>query len=171
MMIFKHIYALWSGEFKNYELFLCLKYYFKLPRKKNLLLIIREFIILYAHWKVFPAPYFQHAMFLKESQLSLADMKKFIPARSWLKIADTSMQYKIICDDKALFYDLAVYYGFSQPKMIFKFHNNTFFDEKNNRIAESDVDAIISNQPYEKILIKDSMGDSGKNIFMFFKTK
>lgn len=155
---------LFNGQYKKYDIYRCLEFYFKTPGKKQLGVTIKELVQLTIHWKNFPYQYFQFEMFLNSCDFTLQEMKNYISNRQWFNVIDASMTYSILCDDKALFSDLLRSNNLPQPKLLLKYRKGTFLNHRNELLTTFDVNEIISSQQCKRIFVKDALGFIGSNI-------
>lgn len=133
--------------------------------------IKREMKALHAYWGCYPYQYYRHHMYRSDCTLSLAEMKKYVPKffLTNLFFPLSSKEYDILCSDKLLTYALLAAYEVPQPRFLFCYDNNTFFNRHNDPISPAEVDALIAASTAEKLFAKTRFGSEGKGIFVFSK--
>jgi hypothetical protein len=101
----------------------------------------------------------------------MEEMKKYVPLFFLNNVFFplSFKEYGILCEDKLLTNALLKTYNISQPKMLFCFDNQQFFDVHNNPISPAEVDSIINASTADKLFVKARFGSEGKGIFIFSK--
>jgi hypothetical protein len=161
--------SFFKGTYKKKPLYHCLRFYFRTPGKKGFFTQIKEMATLAIHWEEFPYPYFEIAMFKQDCELTLDQMKKFVPQTIFDREVQKSHEYRPILENKSLFADLMEYYQIPQPELICKFFGGRFYDKQNKMLAQKQIDKLISELEYEKIFLKPTFGASGEGILCFVK--
>lgn len=158
-----------NERFKKQGKVIRIKYYLFAKKQKNIFIQLYELCLLAVHWQQIPYPYFQHAMFLKSCNLSIKEMKLYIPTKEIKKIH--TADYAIISQDKALFSDLMSYYDLPQAQVIFKYKNGIFLDTKNKIISINVVNDLLEQQQCKNIFVKDTLGECGRGIFVYKRNR
>lgn len=170
LLAFKVLFqAFLKGTYRKKPLYHCLRFYFRTAGKKGLFTQIKEFAVLATHWEEFPYPYFEIAMFEKNCELTLEQMKKFVPQTIFDKEVRKNLSHRFITENKSLFSDLMAYYRISQPELIYKFIGGIFYDRENRTLSQGQTDKLILKLQYKKVFLKPVFGASGDGIMCFEK--
>jgi hypothetical protein len=96
-------------------------------------------------------------------------MKKYVPYffLTQLFFPLSYKEYHVLTEDKLLSNTLFKAYETLQPKMLFGFDNNSFYDDTNTPVSNAQVDAIIKTSTAAKLFIKPRFGLGGKGITVF----
>ena len=152
-----------SAFFKGFHFYKSVKN----VRKKSYLVVLKEVRSQYYHWgEVFPDTYFRFGMFL-ENCTDQRRMLSFIPREAYYRYAkDDDPRYHVLIDDKILFHDIMMHYGFPVPQRFFIFRNNEF-RSGNQLLTDEQVDSIISSVNDERIFVKRYTGGCASEISIF----
>lgn len=133
--------------------------------------IKQEQAILQKHWGCKPLQYYYYSFYRKDCVLTIEEMKKYLPDyfAYYLFFPRISKDYSIVCEDKGLSYATLKGYNIAQPRMIFRFDFDQFYDEYNGYITSTKVNEIINESKANKIFVKPIMGTGGKGIYVFNK--
>lgn len=167
-----HLKNILSGNFKEYKFYKSVHFYFSSKEeKKSFITVAYDVIRLSLHWKCFAYHYFQYEFFLKSNHIKYEEMLSYLPNQKWEnQILTQSKRYVILCEDKALFQDIATYYDLPMPELVFRFEKGTFYDFRNNLVEKTDVRHLIERQNSPKIFVKGYYGLHGVGISVFKKT-
>jgi hypothetical protein len=132
-------------------------------------LIRQEMKALQNYWDCFPYQYYRFDMYRNDCTLSIEEMKKYVPYYFSYNLffPISAKEYEVLCDDKLLTYAMLKTYNTLQPKMLFGFDNNSFYDDTNTPVSNVQVDAIIKASTAAKLFIKPRFGLGGKGIAVF----
>jgi hypothetical protein len=121
------------------------------------------------YWDCFPFQYYHFDFYRNDCTLSLEEMKKYVPYYFSYNLffPVSAKEYEVLCDDKLLTYAMLKTYNILQPKMLFGFDNNSFYDDTNTPVSNAQVDAIIKASTAAKLFIKPRFGLGGKGIVVF----
>src|SRR5690349_12439013 len=141
----------------------------KYPDKKPAAQIAREMNALQKYWNCYPFQYYQFDLYRRDCTLSLEEMKKYVPKffLNNLFFPLSFKDYGIVCEDKLLTYALLKAYEVPQPRLLFCYDHNTFYDGENNPISPTAIDNLIKHSKAEKLFVKARFGSEGKGIFVF----
>ena len=132
-------------------------------------LIRQEMKALQNYWDCFPYQYYRFDMYRNDCTLSIEEMKKYVPYYFSYNLffPISAKEYEVLCDDKLLTYAMLKTYNTLQPKMLFGFDSNSFYDDTNTPVSNVQVDAIIKASTAAKLFIKPRFGLGGKGIAVF----
>jgi hypothetical protein len=173
----KRLYYLWkkSSEKKVRKLYDRVNYKEDIERfnasedRKPQSLIRQEMKALQNYWDCFPYQYYRFDMYRNDCTLSIEEMKKYVPYffLNQLFFPLSYKDYHVLTEDKLLSSTLLKAYETLQPKMLFGFDNNSFYDDTNTPVSNVQVDAIIKTSTAAKLFIKPRFGLGGKGIAVF----
>jgi hypothetical protein len=129
----------------------------------------QEMKALQKYWGCYPFQYYRFDLYRSDCTMAMEEMKKYVPLffLNNLFFPLSFKEYGIVCEDKLLTYALLKAYEVPQPRLLFCYDHNTFYDAQNNPIAAAAVDALITASPAEKLFAKARFGSEGKGIFIF----
>ncbi len=121
------------------------------------------------YWGCYPYQYYRFDLYLKECTLSVEEMKNYVPLY-FLNNLFFPLSYKdyvILSFDKLMNYVLLKAYDAPQPRFVFGFDHQTFYDGANNPISNEEVDRLINASGAAKLFVKPRFGSEGKGIEIF----
>ena len=132
-------------------------------------LMKREMKVLQQYWGCFPFQYYRFDFYKRSCLLSTEEMKKYVPLYflHHLYFPHSYKEYGVLCEDKLLTYALLKSYDVPQPKLLFCYDHNTFFDASNNSISAAEADALIESSKVSTLFVKPRFGSEGKGITIF----
>src|SRR5215203_1861411 len=139
--------------------------------KKPAAQIKREMKALRHYWNCYPYQYYRYDFYRADCSLSLEEMKKYVPHFFIMSLYFplSYKEYGVLCEDKLLTYATLKAYDVPQPKLLFCFDHNTFFDSANNPVSNEVLDTLIKTSTAEKVFIKPRFGLGGRGIDVFNK--
>ncbi len=131
-----------------------------------------EMAALQKYWNCFPFQYYRFDMYRKDCTLLLEEMKKYVPHYFLFNLFYplSFKDYGIVCEDKLLSYALLKAYELKQPKLLFCFDTNSFFDAENTPVSTEQIGKLLHDSTAEKLFVKPRFGVGGKGIFIFKRT-
>jgi hypothetical protein len=137
--------------------------------KKPASQIKQEMKALHNYWDCFPYQYYRFDFYKKECALTVEEMKTYVPHFFIMSLyfPHSYKEYGVVCEDKLLTYALLKAYAIPQPKLLFCFDHNTFFDGANNPISTTALNALIRTSTAAKLFVKPRFGLGGRGIAVF----
>ncbi len=131
-----------------------------------------EMAALQKYWGSYPYQYYRFDLYLKSCTLPVAEMKNYVPLYFFnnLFFPLSYKDYVILSFDKLMNYALLKAYEAPQPRFVFGFDHQTFFDGADNPVSNSEVDVLINNSGAAKLFVKPRFGSEGKGIEIFKKS-
>ena len=132
-------------------------------------LVKREMKALQAFWDCYPYQYYRYDFFRNDCTLSIEEMKTYVPHFFIMSLyfPHSYKEYGVLCEDKLLTYATLKAFQVAQPKMLFGYDNNTFFDNANNPLSATELEALINSCPAKKLFLKPRFGLGGRGILVF----
>jgi hypothetical protein len=129
----------------------------------------QEIKALHRYWGCYPFQYYRFDFYKADCPLSVQEMKKYVPFffLHHLYFPHSYKEYGVLCEDKLLTYATLKAYEVPQPKLLFCFDHNTFFDSANNPVAPAEVNAVIAASAAATLFVKPRFGSEGKGISIF----
>ena len=143
----------------------------KCTHKKPAARIRQEMKALQQYWGCFPYQYYRYDFFKKDCTLTIEEMKTYVPHFFIMSLyfPHSYKEYGVLCEDKLMTYATLKAYGVSQPKLLFCYDHNRFFDAANNPLTDIELDAVLQTSSADKLFIKPRFGLGGKGITVFNK--
>ena len=137
--------------------------------KKGGAQIKREMKALHQYWDCFPYQYYRYDFYRNDCTLTLEEMKLYVPHFFIMSLFFplSYKEYGVLCEDKLLTYATLKAYEIPQPKMLFGYDHESFFDASNNPISASTTNETIDNCAAAKLFVKPRFGLGGKGITVF----
>jgi hypothetical protein len=131
----------------------------------------RELNTLHRYWGCYPFQYYRFDFYKQDCPLTVEEMKKYVPLffLHYLYFPLSYKDYGMLCEDKLLTYAMLKAYDVPQPRLLFCFDHNMFFDSNNNPISQTEADALINASPTNTLFVKPRFGSEGKGIAIFNK--
>jgi hypothetical protein len=131
----------------------------------------QEMKALQKYWRCYPYQYYRFDLYRNDCALSLEEMKTYVPLffLNNLFFPLSYKEYGVLCEDKLLTYALLKAYDVPQPRLLFCFDNNTFFDAHNNPVSTTAADQLLHGATAPRLFVKARFGSEGKGIFIFTK--
>jgi hypothetical protein len=175
----KRLYYIWKklAEIRSRKKFRTVYYkndierFEKCTNKKPASRIKQEMKALKRYWDCYPFQYYRFDFYRADCPLTVAEMKTFIPFFffQYLYFPLGYKNYGVLCEDKLISQALLKAYSVPQPKMLFCFDHNTFYDESNNPITPAEAEALIQASTVSRLFVKPRFGIGGKGITIFNK--
>jgi hypothetical protein len=131
----------------------------------------REMKTLHRYWGCYPFQYYRFDFYKQDCPLTVEEMKTYVPLffLHHLYFPLSYKEYGVVCEDKLLTYAMLKAYEVPQPKLLFCFDHNTFFDGANNPVTTAEADAVINAASAKTLFVKPRFGSEGKGIAIFNK--
>jgi hypothetical protein len=131
----------------------------------------QEIKALHQYWGCYPFQYYRFDFYKQDCPHSVEEMKKYVPLYflHHLYFPLSYKDYGVLCEDKLMTYALLKAYEVPQPRLLFCFDHNTFFDGANNPVSDTDVDALINASAAATLFVKPRFGSEGKGIVVYNK--
>jgi hypothetical protein len=176
----KRLYYIWKklSEIKSRKKFRTVYYkndierFEKCTNKKPPARIKQEMKALQTYWGCYPFQYYRFDFYRADCPHTVADMRSYMPFFFFqsLYFPLSYKEYGVLCEDKLISQALLKAYGVPQPKMLFCFDHDTFYDSENNPISAAEADALIQASGANKLFVKPRFGIGGKGIAIFNKS-
>ncbi len=139
--------------------------------KKPAAQIKKELSALQKYWDCYPYQYYRYDLYRNDCKLSLEAMLQYVPLYfvNNLFYPHSYKDYGIFSDDKIVTAAMLQAYDVAQPKLLFSYEKEQFFNPANARVAAAEINAIIEASQSLKIFLKPSFGSGGKGILVFEK--
>ena len=131
--------------------------------------IDREMRVLAKYWGCYPYQYYRYDFYRRDCQVTVSEMKDYIPNFFMYSLffPRSFMDYGILCEHKGITYPFLAGNKIPQPRMLFRWDDQKFYDEFNTPVSPARIDELISQSTAAKIFVKPSFGLGGKGIMVF----
>jgi hypothetical protein len=139
--------------------------------KKQASRIGEEMKALQRYWGCYPYQYYRYDFYRMDCALTIEEMRQYVP-HFFIMSLFFPLSYKdygVLCEDKLMTYAILKAYEVPQPKLLFCFDQNLFFDCANNPLSYSESDTLITTCPASKLFVKPRFGLGGRGIEVFNK--
>lgn len=127
------------------------------------------------YWGCIPMQYYAHDFYSQDCNLSLDEMKTYIPGYYYYKVLhpefDSIKQALLLCENKIIMHTMLQGLGLPTADTIFIKKSDTLLDTSGNVIDNSKLNTILSNNSSSRIFIKPIEGRGGKGIIVATKNE
>ncbi len=138
--------------------------------RKWLIIILREVLILWLYWRMFPFHYFRYKFYL-ENNKNIEDLKKYIPEFYFDNIIIPEYNdwtNRLLMSNKVFVSKFLNKFDIPSSKVIIYSENGYLFDSDNNILtSENSVEFILQKISSNRLFLKPAYGSSGNGILLF----
>ena len=138
-------------------------------QRKSIIPILREVLLLWRYWKLFPFHYFRYKLYLDKGR-GIEDLYLYVPEFYFDNIIIphyNSWLMRLFLSDKVQMSKFLNAYKIPSANMILYAENGNLFSLNNIIINSSNFDSIIKKVNSKKIFLKPAQGSGGNGIIVF----
>lgn len=137
--------------------------------KKPAAQVKREMKALQQYWNCYPYQYYRFDFYRSDCPLTLEEMKTYVPHFFIMSLyfPHSYKEYGVLCEDKLLTYATLKAYAVPQPKLLFCYDHQQFFDSANTPLSDTELEQRIASCTADKLFVKPRFGLGGRGIVVF----
>ena len=162
------ILRFWFYMYTHFHIFI--KTVFSLKRKW-LIVITVEVIILWLYWGIFPFHYFRYKLYFNNN-ISIKNLKKYIPEFYFDNIIVpeyNEWSNRLLMSNKVFMSKLYLKFKIPSPQLVLYSDNSYLFDNNNKMLDLKIFKDFKTNLKSDKLFLKPAYGSSGNGILLFKK--
>ncbi|MES9906403.1 MAG: sugar-transfer associated ATP-grasp domain-containing protein, partial [Sedimenticola sp.] len=137
--------------------------------RKSIYLVLKDVVIIWRHWKMFPFHYFRYKLFLEHNK-SINDLIEYIPEFYFDQILIPSInaiRTRLFLEDKVELAKLLNAHGINTPTTLFYSSSGVIFDGLNRVVDKESFHDVIMASHVDTLFVKPSDGSGGYGILSF----